>query len=216
MTTLQEPTRLPKPDALPEASTRQRFLDAGARVFVRHGYAGASMEQVADDADLSRAALYKHFANKEALFLAVATSLHQGASEASRAAAERARRSAAAPTEAILEFMLVRHRYYATHIGASPHAAELAEESSRRCGALVRKHSRDFRTGLAKLVAEYAANGRIVLKPAHAPAAVADMLIAAAKGLKSAELQVAAAKYEAAFELMARTILAGASARHGS
>lgn len=207
--------RLQKSDSR-EATTRQRFLDAGARVFVSHGYAGASMEQVADEAGLSRAALYKHFANKEALFLAVAVSLHEGAADASRGALTRARRGRTDPIGMILNFMLARRRHYAKHLGNSPHAAELAEESSRRCGALVRKHEEDFRAGLEELIAGYAKGGRIVLKPRLSPAALADMLIAASKGLKSGDEQIPGARYEAAFQLMARTILAGATLRRRS
>ena len=192
-----------------EASTRQRFLDAGTRVFARHGYAGASMERVAEEAGLSRAALYKHFANKEELFLAAAGSLHQDALDAAEVVAARARRSTVAPSKVILDVMLARHRRYAEQLGASPHAAELAEESSRRCGALVRSNQERFRTHLAELIAAYAAEGRLRLKTGVSPAALADMLIAAEKGLKSGAASIPV-RYEAAFGLMARTILAGA------
>jgi AcrR family transcriptional regulator len=171
------------------------------------------MEQVADEAGLSRAALYKHFANKEALFLAVAVSLHEGAADASRTALTRARRGKTDPVGMILDFMMARHRHYAKHLGNSPYSVELAEESSRRCGALVRKHAEDFRAGLEKLVAGYAKGGRIVLKPRLSPATLADMLIAASKGLKTGDDQFPGARYEAAFQLMARTILTGATLR---
>jgi AcrR family transcriptional regulator len=208
---LKSRSSVPQPAAR-EASTRQRFLDAGARVFVRHGYAGASMEQVADEAGLSRAALYKHFENKEALFLAAAGSLHQGAVEAAEAVARRAMQSKAAPVKAILDFMLAKHRHYAEQLGDSPHAEELAEESSRRCGALVRRTQEHFRAQLTGLIASYSADGRIALKPNISPAALADMLIAAGKGVKS-ETQFDEPRYEAAFNLMAKTIVAGATRR---
>jgi AcrR family transcriptional regulator len=207
--------RLPKSESR-EGTTRQRFLDAGARVFASHGYAGASMEQVADEAGLSRAALYKHFANKEALFLDVAVALHEGAADAARTALTRARRGRTDPVGMILDFMLARHRHYAMHLGNSPHAAELAEESSRRCGALVRKHAEVFHAGLEELIAGYAKSGRIALKPELSSAALADMLVAASKGLKAGEGQFGGAGYEAAFERMARTLLAGAMVRRRS
>jgi AcrR family transcriptional regulator len=182
---------------------------------VKRGYAGASMEQVADEAGFSRAALYKHFANKEALFLAVAASIHQNAAGASQAVLKQARRGRVEPVERILDFMMARHRYYATHLGNSPYAVELAEESSRRCGSLVRKHGKEFRAGLIELIAGYVESGDVVLQANLSPAALADMLIAAAKGLKSPDQPFAGAGYENAFRLMARTLLSGAILRRG-
>jgi AcrR family transcriptional regulator len=52
---------------------RTGILDEAARLFVVHGYHGLSMREIAEAAHLSKAALYYHFADKEALFLAVLT-----------------------------------------------------------------------------------------------------------------------------------------------
>jgi AcrR family transcriptional regulator len=51
--------------------TRGRLLAAARDVFVRRGYHGASLEEIADEAGFSRGALYHHFESKEALFLAL-------------------------------------------------------------------------------------------------------------------------------------------------
>jgi AcrR family transcriptional regulator len=48
-------------------STRDRLLDAAARVFVEHGYWGASMEQVRQAAGVSNGSLYHHFPTKSQL-----------------------------------------------------------------------------------------------------------------------------------------------------
>lgn len=53
------------------AHTRQRLLEAAASVFGQHGYDGASVDQVADGALLTKGAVYSNFASKEELFLAV-------------------------------------------------------------------------------------------------------------------------------------------------
>jgi len=50
---------------------RTRLLDAGIRVFARHGYAGATMDQVAAEAGQTKGAVYWHFANKAELYLAI-------------------------------------------------------------------------------------------------------------------------------------------------
>ncbi|MGQ7277987.1 TetR/AcrR family transcriptional regulator [Brevibacillus thermoruber] len=53
------------------ADTRTRILDAAARVFARLGYAGASLEQVAADAGMTKGAVYWHFSSKSDLFAAL-------------------------------------------------------------------------------------------------------------------------------------------------
>lgn len=51
--------------------TRTRILDAAARVFARHGFAGATLDQVAADAGMTKGAVYWHFASKADLYLAL-------------------------------------------------------------------------------------------------------------------------------------------------
>ena len=52
-----------------KARTREKLLDAAARIFARKGYAGASVEEIAESAGYSISALYSNFASKERLFL---------------------------------------------------------------------------------------------------------------------------------------------------
>jgi AcrR family transcriptional regulator len=63
-----------------KALTRQRLLDAAAIVFGRKGVAGASLDDVADVAGLTKGAVYSNFNNKEELIAAV---LEQRLGEAS-------------------------------------------------------------------------------------------------------------------------------------
>ncbi len=60
---MDESTKLP--------SKRQRALDAGARVFLRFGFARATMGDIAQAAGMSRPALYLIFCSKEEVFEAV-------------------------------------------------------------------------------------------------------------------------------------------------
>ena len=57
---------------MPETSRSDRkhaqILDAATATFLRHGYAGASMDQVAATAGVSKQTIYKHFRDKEQLF----------------------------------------------------------------------------------------------------------------------------------------------------
>ncbi|WLP90287.1 TetR/AcrR family transcriptional regulator [Gordonia sp. NB41Y] len=50
------------------ADRRQQILDAAARAFSEGGYHAVRLDQIADDAGISAAALYRHFPNKYALF----------------------------------------------------------------------------------------------------------------------------------------------------
>lgn len=50
---------------------RAQLLAVGARLFATHPYADVLMEEVADQAGVSRALLYRHFPSKQTLFAAV-------------------------------------------------------------------------------------------------------------------------------------------------
>jgi AcrR family transcriptional regulator len=58
------------PDQL--AETRRAILDAARRAFARHGYEGATVKVLEAETGLSRGAIFHHFKDKEALFLALA------------------------------------------------------------------------------------------------------------------------------------------------
>lgn len=49
--------------------TRERILDAAARVFSRHGYAAGTTNRIADEAGLSVGSLYQYFPNKDAILV---------------------------------------------------------------------------------------------------------------------------------------------------
>jgi AcrR family transcriptional regulator len=50
------------------ARKRRAILDAAATVFLRNGYLGASMDEIAALASVSKQTVYKHFADKPSLF----------------------------------------------------------------------------------------------------------------------------------------------------
>ena len=51
-----------------QAATKAALLDAGARVFVERGFAGASVERIAEAAGYTRGAFYSNYGSKEELF----------------------------------------------------------------------------------------------------------------------------------------------------
>jgi AcrR family transcriptional regulator len=57
------------------AARRERLIDAAERVFLTKGFRGATMEAIAEAADMSKVTLYGYFRDKEAAFAAAAERL---------------------------------------------------------------------------------------------------------------------------------------------
>jgi TetR/AcrR family transcriptional repressor of mexJK operon len=55
------------------ARKRRAILDAATTAFLRHGYLGTSMDEIAALAGVSKQTVYKHFADKERLFSEIVT-----------------------------------------------------------------------------------------------------------------------------------------------
>lgn len=51
-----------------QITSEQKILDAAKRVFENYGYTGARMQQIADEAGISKASLHYYFRSKENLF----------------------------------------------------------------------------------------------------------------------------------------------------
>ncbi|MFD7024692.1 TetR/AcrR family transcriptional regulator [Promicromonospora sukumoe] len=60
---------------------RAAIIDAATGLFMAHGYAGASLARVAQDADVSKATLFKQFPTKASLFEAVVTQQWEAADD---------------------------------------------------------------------------------------------------------------------------------------
>jgi len=54
------------------AARRSQILDGARRCFAEHGYEGATVRRLEEATGLSRGAIFHHFRDKEALFLALA------------------------------------------------------------------------------------------------------------------------------------------------
>ena len=53
--------------------TQERLLNAAADMFSTQGYAGVSMRDIARAVGITQAAIYHHFSNKDALYVAAVT-----------------------------------------------------------------------------------------------------------------------------------------------
>ena len=59
----------PKTSSAPD--TRQRLIDIAVRLFTRHSFAGTSLQMIADELGVTKAAVYHHFHTREELLTAV-------------------------------------------------------------------------------------------------------------------------------------------------
>jgi AcrR family transcriptional regulator len=71
--------------------TRDRILDAAARVFSQHGYAAGTTNRIAAAAGLSIGSLYQYFPNKDAILVTLARAHVAEGTRSVLAAADRAR-----------------------------------------------------------------------------------------------------------------------------
>ncbi|HQV58947.1 MAG TPA: TetR/AcrR family transcriptional regulator [Ilumatobacteraceae bacterium] len=56
---------------LPAAERREQILEVAVQVFARHGFHGASMNDIAEAAGVTKPVLYQHFDSKQDLYLAL-------------------------------------------------------------------------------------------------------------------------------------------------
>lgn len=71
------------------SATRQLLLAAALKRFADSGYAAASVQQIVDDAKVSKPALYYHFADKAGLFQALVHTAHDERFRVIQAAVDR-------------------------------------------------------------------------------------------------------------------------------
>src|SRR6201982_3807108 len=71
----------PRPGRPPKdlaGDVKARILNAAQRVFLKKGYQGASLDEIAEGAPASKPTIYSHFPGKEALFEAVVARVLEG------------------------------------------------------------------------------------------------------------------------------------------
>jgi AcrR family transcriptional regulator len=79
------------------ARKRRAILSAATVVFLREGFAGTTMDQVAALAEVSKLTIYRHFSDKSALFTAVVVSTVDEPSDLSSRKSSRSAAPATSP-----------------------------------------------------------------------------------------------------------------------
>ncbi len=187
---------------------RDGILRAAQVVFARHGFRQTSMAMVAEEARLTRQALYHHFESKEALFAALVDLLQDEALAAAKDAAAKGGRDAA---DAVTQIVMASHRSLVANVAGSPFATELIEESSRHCGPAISAYAKRYEKLLETAIAGLARAGRLTLRGTTAHE-LAQMIAVAAKGVKLAFAGESEAAHGQAMKRMIELICAGAGA----
>jgi AcrR family transcriptional regulator len=154
---------------------RSRILEGGRAAFLRFGFERSSISDIAAGAGVSRTALYHYFPGKEEVLRAVVDDLHARTLKDAGEALKGSQTLGAALT-GLLE---ARFGQTLAVIAESPHGMELMAATNRLTGAATRAADDAFQALVVKALVRY---GRT-----QAAEAVADTLVAAAKGLMRAD-----------------------------
>lgn len=170
---------------------RAAILQAAFEVFCRYGFRRTSMEDIARAADLSRAALYLHFANKQDIHRSLIGHYFAVTEDRARAALK-----PGLPPEAALEgFFNAKAGPELEAMFASPHGQELIDANATTSADLVQEGEARIAALLADWLQAEAAAGRITL-PGEART-LAGAITGALAGIKSPRAGIAAFRADA-------------------
>lgn len=192
---------------------QDRILDAAMRVFRRHGFRRSSIEQAAEEAGLTRQALYHHFSSKEALFRGAIERLYQRALAAEAAAAMTAEEADRDLADVIVAEIGARLGVLFAELEGSPHIEELFSEHLAQAGDLYQTYSSRFGDEVAATIARVCRARKLRLVGGVTVEGLARCVEMAIHGTKSAypSMQPAEA-FLKQLDMMLRMLIAGAMA----
>jgi AcrR family transcriptional regulator len=162
----------------------RRLIEAALSTVSRYGFKKTSMQDIADAAGVSRAALYLHFSNKEDAFRSVSAALHADALDQARDALAGEGAFAVRLRDGLWAFM---HGLMGP-IHASPHGEELLDANLALAADVGADGKRRFLALLVETVEQAATSGAIALASINTtPTALADLVFAAVSGMKYAD-----------------------------
>lgn len=125
-----------------ETEKRKLILDASLIRFSQYGLRKTSMQDIAENAGISRASIYSYFKNKDEIFRCVSIDVHE---EAFRKASNLLGDTTQGDLRSRLATALyARHGRFLSLVLDSPQGAELEDEYSRLCGDVVSAYSKKF------------------------------------------------------------------------
>ena len=198
-----------------QAQTRpqDRILDAAMRVFRRHGFRRSSIEQAAEEAGLTRQALYHHFDSKEALFRAVIERLYENSLAAEIAAAKAAEEQDRGLADILIAEIGARLQALFASLEGSPHIEELFSEHLAQARDLYQTYATRFADEVAATIARVCRKRKLTLAGGVTVRELARCVEMAIHGAKSAyPSMMPADAFLKQLEIMLRMLVAGAMA----
>lgn len=188
----------------PTIATRERILSAAETHFSSYGFKRTSMDDIAGEAGVSRAALYLQFRNKEEIFRDLSRVLLDGAlKEASLGLSRQESLVQALITAA--EGMNLR---FVEIVYASPHGSELLDQKNRLCGSQVAAAIQTYRKILATIFRRAMARGEIDLTSNGLnPSSAGELYHRAALGLMGPDVR--RETYQKSLRILTKLIVAG-------
>lgn len=176
----------PWPPAPVPDTTRARILTEAARLFVASGYHGVSMREVAAAVGVTKPALYHHYADKEALFLAMLDGTLAGLTRL--VARAQTQSGVRAQLETLVGELLASAPEQRVGLQL---AGELRHVSPDRRAAFENEYRRVWMGGLTRLIEEATARGelRADLPPAVLTRALLALLYPLVTGAPPADPQ---------------------------
>lgn len=169
-----------------KAPPQDRILDAALRVFRRHGFRRSSIEQAAEEAGLTRQALYHHFASKEALFRAVLERIYAQGLAAEIAAAKAAEDAGLELADILVAEIGARMQSLLASLKDSPHTEELFSEHLAQARDLYQSYSNRFADEIATTIARVCRKRKLKLESGVSVRELARCVEMAIHGTKSA------------------------------
>jgi len=156
------------------------------RVFRRHGFRRSTIEQAADEAGLTRQALYHHFPSKEALFRGAIARLYERALAAEAEAALAAEMAERDLADMIIAQISARLGVLFAELDGSPHLEELMSEHLAQARDLHQTYSARFGEQVATTIARVCRARKLKLVKGVTAEDVARCVEMAIHGTKSA------------------------------
>jgi AcrR family transcriptional regulator len=192
---------------------QDRILDAAMRVFRRHGFRRSSIEQAAEEAGLTRQALYHHFASKEALFRAVIERLYESSLAAEIAAAKAAEEAGHDLADVLIAEIGARLQALFASLEGSPHIEELFSEHLAQARDLYQTYATRSADEVAATIARVCRKRKLALASGISVRDLARCVEMAIHGAKSAyPSMMPADAFLKQLETMLRMLVAGAMA----
>jgi AcrR family transcriptional regulator len=192
---------------------QDRILDAAMRVFRRHGFRRSSIEQAAEEAGLTRQALYHHFNSKEALFRAVIERLYENSLAAEISAAKAAEEDGRELADILIAEIGARLQALFASLEGSPHIEELFSEHLAQARDLYQTYANRSADEVAATIARVCRKRKLTLAGGVTARELARCVEMAIHGTKSAyPSMMPADAFLRQLEIMLRMLVAGAMA----